>query len=176
VLVATRSITYAVREGTAWRPDVAEYPPSLQQRGAAFVTLHRDGLLRGCIGQLVATEPLVRCVADRARAAALSDPRFHPVEPHELDELDIEVSVLSEPVEFEVTDFDDLLRTLRPGVDGLVVDAPTHRATFLPAVWDDLPSAAEFVDALWRKAGLGPREWPPHIRLSRYTTQLATTD
>ena len=173
VEVATESVGRAVH-GRAWRPDAAGYTQALQEPGAAFVTLRIDGRLRGCIGQLVATEPLVCCVAARARAAALDDPRFPPVRPDELPLLEIDVSVLTDPEPFDVRDYADLLRTVRPGVDGLVVDAGRHRATLLPAVWDDLPAPAEFVDALWRKAGMAPGEWPASIRMARYQAQLAT--
>ncbi|MEI8240376.1 MAG: AmmeMemoRadiSam system protein A [Actinomycetota bacterium] len=171
--VATRSVEYAVHIHHGWHPDPHEYPTSLQEPGAAFVTLRLDGRLRGCIGQLVAAEPLVNCVADRARAAALDDPRFPPVTAGELAFLEVEVSVLGKPERFDVADYDDLLRTVRPGVDGLVVEAGSHRATLLPAVWDDLPMPIEFVEALWRKAGLRPGDWPNGIRMSRYTAQLA---
>jgi AmmeMemoRadiSam system protein A len=172
--VATRSVEYAVHVRHGWHPNPDQYSPGLQQPGAAFVTLRRDGRLRGCIGQLVSAEPLVNCVADRARAAALDDPRFPPVTPAELPFLEVEVSVLSDPEPFDVGGYDDLLRTVRPGADGLVVEAGSHRATLLPAVWDDLPSPTEFVEALWRKAGLRPGEWPNGIRMSSYTAQLAT--
>jgi AmmeMemoRadiSam system protein A len=172
--VATRSVEYSVHVRHGWRPNTDQFSPELQQPGAAFVTLRLDGRLRGCIGQLVATEPLVNCVADRARAAALDDPRFPPVTPGELPFLEVEVSVLADPEPFDVESYDELIRTVRPGVDGLVVEASGHRATFLPAVWDDLPSQTEFVDALWRKAGLRPGDWPKGIRMSRYTAQLAT--
>jgi len=174
VQVATESVQHAVRERRTWRPDPADYAPALQQPGAAFVTLRSRGRLRGCIGQLTASQSLVSCVADRARAAALDDPRFDSVKPHELGGLEVEVSVLTDPEPFDVHGYDELLRTVRPGTDGLVVEAGRRRATLLPAVWDDLPGATEFVAALWRKAGLAPGEWPAGIRLARYTAQLAT--
>ena len=66
---------------------------------------------------------------------------------------------------------DELVAAIRPGVDGVVIEADRHHATFLPAVWDDLPHPQEFVDALWRKAGMTPGTWPDHAVASRYTAQ-----
>jgi AmmeMemoRadiSam system protein A len=173
VQVATEAVQRAVVDRRTWHPDLATIAPVLQSPGAAFVTLRRDGMLRGCIGTLTAVEPLVWCVADRARAAALSDPRFRPIRRDDLPFLDIEVSVLSEPEAFEVASYVDLICAVRPGVDGLVVEAGPQRATLLPAVWDDLPTAEEFVAALWHKAGLMPRYWSAAIRMSRYTATHA---
>lgn len=173
VEVAVESIRRAVAEGRRWEPDPAEHPEALRRPGATFVTLRRAGALRGCIGTLEATEPLVTAVADRARAAALADPRFLPVEPRELGDLEVSVSVLSAPGPLRVGSWQELRDALRPGVDGLVVEAGHHRATFLPSVWEELPAPEAFLDALWRKAGLPPRVWPAGIAISRYTAQHA---
>ncbi|MGM0384818.1 MAG: AmmeMemoRadiSam system protein A [Actinomycetota bacterium] len=171
--VAVESVRQAVAEGRRWVPDPADHPEALRRLGATFVTLRRAGALRGCIGTLEATEPLVVAVADRARAAALADPRFLPVEPRELADLEVSVSVLSLMQPVPVGSWQELLEVLRPGVDGLVVEAGYHRATFLPSVWEELPGKEMFLDALWRKAGLPPRAWPAHIAISRYTAQHA---
>ena len=174
--VARHAVESAVLRGTTYHPDVADFPPDLGEPGATFVTLRRQGRLRGCIGTLADVAPLVVAVADRARAAALADPRFEPVGPTELDDLEVSVSVLSQPAALPVTSHTDLLAALRPGTDGLVVDAGPYRATFLPSVWEELPDPQEFVDALWRKAGLRPRDWPHGIRISRYTAQHAPAE
>ena len=169
--VATIAIHRAVSEWRTWRPDPDDYPAQLRAPGAAFVTLRRNGRLRGCIGTLDFDEPLVACVAARARAAALHDPRFQAVKRDELDDLTVEISVLTEPEPMNVDSYEDLLQSLRPGVDGVIVEADRHRATLLPAVWDDEPSAATFIAALWRKAGLRPGAWPAGIRVERYAAQ-----
>jgi AmmeMemoRadiSam system protein A len=171
--VARHAVRVAVLDHCADHPDVADYPAALGEPGAVFVTLRRNGHLRGCIGTLEAFAPLVEAVADRARAAALHDPRFEPVEPRELDDLEVSVSVLSTPVPLEVASYDDLRGQLRPGLDGVVVDAGAHRATFLPSVWEEVPDREAFLLALWRKAGLPAHAWPPGIRLARYTAQHA---
>lgn len=171
--VARQAVLLAVRDRVAWWPDPADHPPALREPRAAFVTLRRHGRLRGCIGTMVGERPLVECVADRARAAAFADPRFDPVQRDELDDLDVSVSVLSPMEPFTVNGYDDLVRTLRPGVEGLLVEAGRCRATFLPSVWEELPDPADFVAHLWRKAGLPPRAWPPGITTSRYVAQHA---
>ncbi|MDO8388893.1 MAG: AmmeMemoRadiSam system protein A [Actinomycetota bacterium] len=176
VHVAEQAVESAVLHGATMHPDVADYPRSLAEPGAAFVTLRRHGRLRGCIGTLVAADPLVVAVADKARAAALADPRFDPVGPAELDDLEVSVSVLSAPRPLVVGDFDGLVVALQPGIDGVVVEAGHHRATFLPSVWEELSQPLQFLDALWRKAGLLPRSWPHGIAISRYGAQHAPVE
>lgn len=174
--VAERAVHLAVARERIWRPDPQDYPPALRRPGAAFVTLRRHGRLLGCVGTLAAVDPLVVTVADRARAAAFDDPRFPGISRGDLPELDVSVSVLSELEPLEPHDYLDLLRTVRPGLDGLLVEAGSHRATLLPAVWHDLPEAGTFVGALWHKAGLEPGTWPAGIRVCRYTAQHAEDD
>ena len=169
--IARRSLDAAVRSGARWRPDLDDVPPSLRRPGAAFVTLRRHGRLRGCVGTLVPDSPLAHTVAARAVSAACDDPRFAPVGPDELRDLDVSVSVLSPMKPFPVRDLDDLLAQVRPGVDGLAIEAGRRRAVLLPEVWDDLPDPGEFVDALWRKAGLRPRAWPADLRVQRFTSR-----
>lgn len=145
--------------------------PSLLEPGAVFVTLRRHGRLRGCIGTLEAREPLLDAVDDRARAAALHDPRFDAVQPWELDDLDVEVSVLGPSEPMKVRSWSEAASAIRPGVDGVVVDDGHHRATFLPSVWDELPTPDDFLDRLWEKAGMVPRTWSERTQVSRYTVQ-----
>lgn len=171
--VAERAIHLAVARERIWRPDPQDYPPSLRQPGAAFVTLRRHGRLLGCVGVLAAVDPLVVTVADRARAAAFDDPRFPGITRDDLPHLDVTVSVLSALDPVGAHDYLELLDAVRPRVDGLLVEAGSHRATLLPSVWNDLPDVGEFVGALWHKAGLEPGTWPPGIRVSRYTAQHA---
>ena len=140
----------------------------LEHRGA-FVTLKIDGELHGCIGSLEAYRPLAEDVRGNALAAAFRDPRFPRLEAGQLASVRIEVSVLSglEPVPW--SDEADLVRRLRPGVDGLVLEHDGHRGTFLPAVWRQLPRSEEFLRQLKRKAGLAAEFWAPDVRISRYT-------
>ncbi len=141
---------------------------ALARPGATFVTLRRSGALRGCIGSLEARRLLEQDVRHNAHAAAFSDPRFGPVAAHELAGLEIEVSLLGRTKPMPVRSEAELLEHLRPGVDGVLLEWRGQRATFLPQVWDELPAAAAFVGALWRKAGLGAGFWAADLRLSRY--------
>lgn len=142
--------------------------PFLDRPGATFVTLRRNGDLRGCIGSLQAERPLRDDVAANARAAALRDPRFEPLTEVELDGLSIEVSLLSAPEVLAHTVEDEVLRMLDTGNDGVVLEYGHRRSTFLPQVWEQLPDARDFLRHLKAKAGLAPDFWSPEIRVWRY--------
>jgi AmmeMemoRadiSam system protein A len=144
--------------------------PVLGAPGAAFVTLERDGRLLGCVGGLEAVRPLAAAVARAAFAAAFEDPRLPAVTADDFPTMTVKVSVLSELEAFPVAGYDDLVEALRPGVDGIVVRAGRHRATLLPSVWHQLARPADFVAALWQKAGLQPGAWPEPVMVLRYTT------
>jgi AmmeMemoRadiSam system protein A len=142
---------------------------ALEAHGATFVTLTQYGELRGCIGTLEAHRPLRLDVEENALAAAFRDPRFAPLAAAEFEITRVEVSLLSAPVPLPIADEDDLLRRLRPGVDGVVLAWRGRRATFLPQVWDALAEPRDFVAALKRKAGLGAAFWAEDVRISLYT-------
>jgi AmmeMemoRadiSam system protein A len=143
--------------------------PALDRPGATFVTLMQEGDLRGCIGSLEATRALSTDVSANAVAAAFRDPRFPSLAAHEFPLTSVEVSLLSPQEVLAVADEDDLERTLRAGVDGLVLQYGRHRATFLPQVWDTLPEPRQFVAALKNKAGLREDFWSRELHLARYT-------
>lgn len=179
--VARRSIEHAVHHGRPLPIRPEDYPPPLRQPWASFVTLHSHGQLRGCIGSLEARRPLVEDVAHNACSAALHDPRFEPVRPSELPDLDIHISILSRPEKIEFTSQEDLLRQLRPGIDGLILELESspadpfsfarRRATFLPAVWQTLPDPRTFLEHLKLKAGLPADYWSPALRAWRYVVE-----
>lgn len=148
--------------------------PVLAQPTATFVTLERGEALLGCIGSLHAEEALVVNVARNAWNAAFADPRLPSVTPDDYAAMAITISVLSPLTPVRARSWRDVHRALRPGEDGVLVEAGTHRATLLPAVWDRLPDPAEFLDVLWHKAGLRPRDWLPGTRVRRYTTEELT--
>lgn len=145
--------------------------PWLADQGASFVTLHLEGRLRGCIGTIEPYRSLGEDVEANARAAAFRDPRFEPLTVPEYERIDLEVSVLSpmEPVAYE--DEADLVAQLRPGVDGLLLDAGRRRGTFLPQVWEQLPEPAKFLAHLKAKAGYSPHHWDPEWTFFRYTVR-----
>lgn len=170
--LARRSIVHGLNSGQAVGVRLGDYPEHLREHLACFVTLHHQGELRGCIGHLEATRPLVSEIAQDAYAAAFQDPRFPPLVYRELEHLDIEISVLGQPQAMEFRDQQDLLQQLHPGVDGLILRSPDGRqGTFLPSVWDSLSEPAEFLAQLKRKAGLATDYWAPGIQVARYTTE-----
>ena len=132
---------------------------SLTEPKGCFVTLDKDGELRGCIGHIFPQEPLYRAVMDNARSAALEDPRFRPVQAEELTSIEIEISVLTFPQLLRFDSPEDLLRKLRPHVDGVVLKIGLRQATFLPQVWEQLPDKETFLAHLAAKAGLPPTAW-----------------
>lgn len=169
--IAWESIRYGLTIGRALPVDKAQYPIALQVPLASFVTLHAHDLLRGCIGHLEAIQPLVADVAENAFSAAFRDPRFSPVTPPELNDLTLHISVLSKPEAITFSSEDDLIRQLRPGIDGLILRDAHHRGTFLPSVWESLPQPVEFLTQLKAKAGLPPNHWSETIEFDRYTTE-----
>ena len=136
-----------------------DFPPRLRQHGATFVTLKIDNRLRGCVGALEAYQPLIADVRVHALAAALEDFRFPPVSPDELEYISIEVSRLTAPQILDYDEPDDLLNKLRPGIDGVVLRDELRRATFLPQVWEKLPSAVTFLEHLCLKMGASAGLW-----------------
>jgi AmmeMemoRadiSam system protein A len=146
-----------------------ETAPWLAEHGACFVTLTQHGQLRGCIGTLQAHRSLLEDVKSNAISAALHDPRFMPLRAAELDNTQIEVSLLSPPRELAFRDEADALAQLRPQVDGVVFEYRHYRSTFLPQVWEQLPQPQLFMAHLKQKAGLPADFWSPDIQLSRYT-------
>lgn len=144
---------------------------ALAAPGASFVTLTRTGRLRGCRGTLEPFQPLAADVAANAFFSAFEDPRFLPLEEHELDDLALEISVLSPLEPLPPMSERELLAVLRPGIDGLTIEDAGRRATFLPTVWESLPEPAQFVRELKRKAGLPAGYWSPTLRCHRYGTE-----
>ncbi len=149
-------------------PEAITDSPELQAPGAVFVTLTRNGQLRGCIGSLEAWRPLAEDVRKNALAAAFRDPRFKPLGIEELPATRVEVSLLGAPETMIFNSEADALAQLRPDIDGVILTAGRHRATFLPQVWEQLPEPATFLARLKEKAGLSASYWGPDVRLERY--------
>ena len=141
---------------------------ALAANAATFVTLRRAGALRGCIGSLDPVRPLGVDTRENALAAAFRDPRFPPVSAAEYQATSVEVSLLSPRERIAFGSEHELLRCLRPGVDGVILEYDSHRATFLPQVWDSLADPRTFLVALKRKAGLPEDFWSVRVNVSRY--------
>lgn len=126
---------------------------------ATFVTLKIDGRLRGCIGNLEPTGPLLGSLVQNARHAAFKDHRFSPLKVDEFDQIDVDISILTRPVRLQFSDGSELLRKLKPGIDGVILKKGKARATFLPQVWKQLPQPRLFMEHLCQKAGLARSAW-----------------
>ncbi len=133
--------------------------PELKTPKGVFVTLTKHGELRGCIGHITARMPLYRAVAENARNATLEDPRFPRVKPAEVNQLEIEISVLTDPKSLAFSSPDDLLSKLNPHADGVVLRISAGVATYLPQVWEQIPEKVEFLDSLAEKAGGRAGDW-----------------
>jgi AmmeMemoRadiSam system protein A len=169
--LARESIRYGLKEGQHLPIHPQTWPPELREIRATFVTLSKNGTLRGCIGSLHASRPLVEDVARNAFHAAFEDPRFPPLEPEEIAHLDVHISILTPPEPLPCSSEVDLLQKLRPGVDGLILEEGERRATFLPAVWEDLTDPKDFVRHLKMKAGLPTGYWSGTLKAYRYTAE-----
>jgi len=167
--VASASIAHGLERGRPLAVAPREFPREIREHGACFVTLKTEGELRGCVGSPEAWRPLVEDVAENSYRAAFADSRFMPLTPEEWPGVDIAISVLSPPVPIACASEAELLRAIRPMVDGLILADRGRRGLFLPAVWEKLSDPAEFVRQLKRKAGLPPHHWSPTVQVFRFT-------
>jgi len=164
--VARKSIENAVKG--ARFPDLSPPTKRLSEKRGVFVTLKKDGELRGCIGYIQALKPLVDAVREMARAAAVDDTRFLPVTPDEMDDLEIEITVLSPLV--LVKEIVDIL----VGRHGLLIKHGFQSGVLLPQVaveheWD----RETFLAETCIKAGLPPDTWKePSVEIYRYTAVI----
>jgi AmmeMemoRadiSam system protein A len=156
---------------------VEKYPLRLQKKGACFITLRKNSLLRGCVGSIEAVQPLILDVKDRAIAAAFQDYRFPPLTLPELDEIRIEVSRLTPPAPLLYNSAEDLINQLRPGIDGVILTHHSRRATFLPQVWDQIPTPELFLSRLCLKMGLDKTTWKREVlSVETYQAEKFTED
>lgn len=146
--------------------------PTFQEKTGTFVTLKKKGQLRGCIGSLTSSETIAAGVKRNAASAAFGDPRFSPLTREELADIEIEISILTEPQPLDYNDGDDLLVKLRANVDGVILKKGSAGATFLPQVWKQLPRPEDFLSHLCRKAGLPEDAWKTDdLEISTYQVQ-----
>lgn len=169
--VAVESIATALRSGRLTLPDASHFEPELAAERATFVTLEDPSeRLLGCIGSIQATNPLVVDVAKNSLLAAFEDPRTSGVGPREFESMSVKISILSPLEPMRVSSLEELAGAVRPGVDGLLLDAGGHHSTLLPSVWPKVSDVDEFLEILWMKAGLAPGTWRKDTVMHRYTT------
>lgn len=149
-----------------WKLSLANYSPKsdeLKKVWAAFVTLKKWKTkrweLRWCIWSLIATRPLYEDIIINAKNAAFSDPRFNPLQEDELDDLYVEISVLTPPWKVSFENIQELLKTLKEKKPWMIVELYWRQATFLPSVWEELPDEEQFLVHLLYKAWIYPQEF-----------------
>ncbi|KZR66458.1 MULTISPECIES: AmmeMemoRadiSam system protein B [Prochlorococcus] len=169
IRIAAQTVAYSIKNSHPPSVDIASFPPELQQKRATFITLNKNGNLRGCIGTVQAYRPLIADVVDNAYKAAMKDPRFSPIELEEASELEISISLLSPFERMTFSDEADFMQQLRQNVDGLIIADKGKRSIFLPQVWESLPEKTEFVEQLKKKAGLPSNYWGDTLQAWRFT-------
>lgn len=152
-------------------PEFEKIPAVLEQSGACFVTLEKNGNLRGCIGSIIAHRSLIDDLVKNAQNSAFSDTRFQPLKNEEFDDLSIDVSLLSSPEKMDFKDEADLLAQIRPFVDGIIIKDKGYQAVYLPSVWELLPEKEMFLNSLKIKAGMPPKHFSDTFEAFRYTTE-----
>jgi AmmeMemoRadiSam system protein A len=149
-----------------------QFPARLRSPAATFVTLSHAGVLRGCIGTTQPQLPMAQDVVERARSAASKDPRFPPIKPDEVAQLEIEISVLTPPQPLQFSTAQQLLDSLQPGTDGVIIQKGMHRATFLPQVWERIDDPKTFLELLCQKASLHRDAWyTEEIQVATYQVE-----
>ena len=166
---ARESMRYGLLHNKSLPVQVEEYPEPLRAARATFVTLHNPSGLRGCIGTTIAMAPLIVSTSDNAYAAAFRDPRFKPLTESEFADIHLSISILTPSEQMLFTSETELLAQLRPGIDGLIIERHTRKATFLPSVWSSLKKPEDFLYQLKLKAGMFPDQAP--VRAWRYQTE-----
>ena len=169
--LAAASIENGLQTGKPLAVNPDDYAPDLKAPGACFVTLKKNGKLRGCIGSPQAHQPLIKDIADNAYSSAFRDNRFPNLTVGELPEIDLSLSVLSPQHPMTFSDQADFLAQLRPNIDGLVIEDQGRRALFLPSVWEQLTDKRMFVAHLKVKAGLSKDHWSESFRARRFITE-----
>jgi AmmeMemoRadiSam system protein B/AmmeMemoRadiSam system protein A len=139
--------------------DSLKLTDTMKETRGCFVTLNKNGNLRGCIGHIIPQKPLYECVIENAINAATADTRFTPVTEQELNDIHIDISVLTLPEELSYTSPQDLLSQLHPNIDGVVLRSGFRSSTYLPQVWGQLPDKNQFMESLCRKQGSATDCW-----------------
>jgi AmmeMemoRadiSam system protein A len=166
--IARKALVLAIERGESLETFGAEDEASQgTTAGGAFVTLRRGRRLRGCIGQILPDAPLAEVVAYCAKAAALSDPRFAPLGSDELPEIEIEISVLSEPDDIKPSEID-------PGRHGLIVTSGAQRGLLLPQVAREYGWPAQrFLEETCVKGGMKSDAWKSDsTRIQAFTAEV----
>jgi AmmeMemoRadiSam system protein A len=155
--LAKQTIEEFVRNNNMIKPE--NYPEELSQKRGVFVTIHKNGQLRGCIGFPYPDKSLLEAII-QASISVCRDPRFPPLESEELNDISIEISILTEPELIEINDSKEYLEKIQIGKHGLIIKNDFYSALLLPQVpvekkWD----VKSFLENLSLKAGLPKDAW-----------------
>ena len=158
--------------------DIVEISTDMQEKFShkrgVVVTIHKRGKLRGCIGYPKSDLPLYKVVMNAAKTAAFQDPRFVPISKEELLQVELEVSVLTEPKRVEEVDSRAIIKKFKAGKDGVIIQNEGFSGIMLPHVataygW----SSEEFLGYACTKAGLHDSAWrEPESRLYKFNAQI----
>ena len=148
--------------------DETKISDALKQKRGTFVTLEIDGRLRGCIGHILPVQEIYNDVIENALSAAFADPRFSPLTKDELENTNIEISILALPKKLNYQSPAQLIKVLGDEKPGVILKSGLNQATFLPQVWEDITSAKDFLTHLCLKAGLAPDEWTRNVEIETY--------
>jgi len=155
--LARQTLEHYFYTGKVLKVEVSE-KELLEKRGT-FVTLTKKGLLRGCIGHIEPVQEIYKDVIENALLAAFDDDRFTPLKKEEMKDIEIEISILTEPQNLVYSGADDLLKKLSEAKSGVIIKKGKNSATYLPQVWEDFASAEDFLSSLCEKAGMESDEW-----------------
>lgn len=172
LVLARQSIRHYLDTGKNLKVANGELPSEkLKEKRACFVTLTMGGQLRGCIGHILPIQELYLDVIENAVSAAFEDPRFNPLSKAEFDKIKIEISVLTAPAPLKFSTPEELIKKLRPKIDGVILKRGRQQATFLPQVWEELSSPKEFLGHLCLKAGLEAECWRGDLAVETYQAE-----
>ncbi len=161
------ALEYAVLYDASLPIDTLKLHEELQVNYGAFVSLHKNGQLRGCIGEIIAQRPLAKVLVERAKSSALEDSRFSPVTSDELNDLEVEISILSQPE--AVNSYNDIII----GKHGMILQKNNKAAVFLPQVAPEQGwNLDQTLTNLSVKAGLSPNAWQEGAQFFVFTAQI----
>ncbi|MBR1778488.1 MAG: AmmeMemoRadiSam system protein B [Alphaproteobacteria bacterium] len=166
--VAAQSIVTGFERGRPLRLRESRYPEELREKGATFVNIYYNGVLRGSAGSTEPTRSILEDIAENAYAAAFSDFRFIPLSEEEMKNAEVSISFLTRPVSIHFSTEAELLSKITPQSDGLILKERSNRALFLPQIWETFSSPKEFLIHLKQRAGLPADYWSPTIKVYRF--------
>lgn len=170
ILETVKASIYGELTGESYIPKTV--PSVLNQYGATFVTLKLNGQLRGCIGSVYPTKPIIEDLIDNARNAAFQDYRFNPLTVEEFKNLEVSVSLLSSIERIPFKDERDLISKIYPY--GIILSEREKRAVYLPIVWEQLPDKQVFLKSLKEKAGMHPDYFSRTIEAYKFDATYIT--